>query len=256
MTRSDSSDSVGHILSSLFVPDHWLKTTQWGGEAALHSTSFAGKKTKNSWKVCLLLKPSVPTQPFVLHTVLALSTPLSLYPAYLFSHLSVAPLYYHSHSLCPLSGSHPLHPLNFSLLYLSHPLYSFYLLRVPLSLPLSLCLSHLFASLASYLLRDTSVLKMGCTDPRCGIQNRGYHPIYVSHPMGMCSDLTLQPLPPYSLCLPNTPFLLSGVSSHMLKVDCYVECSNPTWCCFQPLNLKLLQGVCSFRQDGLSGEYF
>lgn len=60
---------------------------------ALRSTSSAGEKAVG--KLSSFLKPSVPAQPFMPHTVLARSAPLSLYPAHFFSHHSVAsvPLY-------------------------------------------------------------------------------------------------------------------------------------------------------------------
>lgn len=79
---------------------------------ALRSTSSAGEKAVG--KLSSFLKPSVPTQPLVPHTVLAPSAPLSLYPAHFFSHHSVAsiPLY-------PLPRLSPRTTSQF--LYLSHP---------------------------------------------------------------------------------------------------------------------------------------
>lgn len=133
----------------LCVPARWCETKQREDEPASRSTSSAGEKS--SWVVCLLLKPSVPTQPFVPHTVLALSAPLSLYPTYLFSHHSVL-LSNITLCLCPLSASHPLQPLNFS----TSPIHSIVFIS-----SVVLSLSFLFTSFSSHLQGDTSVLKMG-----------------------------------------------------------------------------------------------
>lgn len=124
-----------------------------------HLLQWKKNKNTNSWKVSLLLKPSVPMQPFVLHTVRALPTPPSLYPAYLFSHHAV-PLSIITQSV-PSVRLSPTAPSQF----LSPPLPF-------LSTFISFICSLTYLLLCLRICRDMSALKMGCFDPWCGIQNR------------------------------------------------------------------------------------
>lgn len=99
---------------------------------ALRSTTSAGEKAVG--KLSSFLKPSVPTRPFMPHTVLAPSNPLSLYPAHFFSHHSVAsiPLY-------PLPRLSPRTTSQF--LYVSHPRrFALYSSLSPFCLLPSLCI--------------------------------------------------------------------------------------------------------------------
>lgn len=122
---------------------------------------------ETTWKGCLILKSSVPAQPFEILTVLALSPSRSQYPAYLFS-LSFCPtLYYLAPILRPLSISLLLSVFNFTLplhFFLFHPLLYRLFCHPPLLCYVLLCL---------YIYREmVKCSKIGCFDPNCVIQNR------------------------------------------------------------------------------------
>lgn len=147
------------------------------------------------------------------HCTLPISSLITLSPSLL------------SLSLCPLFGSHPLLPLNSSLLlYLSYPL--LYLLFA-----LSLICFSVFISAGTCLHS-----KWGALTRDVVFKTEWGYPS--SHEIR--SEVMLPPLPLY-------PLSLRSVSLHGRKVG-YAEHSNPIWCCVQLLNLDPLRGVCRFQQ--------